>query len=71
MNINALTAIALVAAAVAGASIVLAIPAVGAAALRGNRRGILRVTTFAIVMTVLAFVAFALLGAGAAHIAEA
>lgn len=71
MNINALTATSLIAAAVAGASLVIAVPAVGAAVLRFSHRAILRAIAFAIVMTVLAFGAFTVLGAGAVQIANA
>lgn len=66
MNTSILTATAFVVAAVSSVCLVASVPAVGIAAIHGRRRGILHATTFALLMAVLAFVAFTVLGAGAA-----
>jgi len=62
MNEQVIVVLALASAAVCSGCVLLTVPVIAGAALRGNIRGMLRTTGLAIVLAVLALAAFALVG---------
>jgi hypothetical protein len=66
MNEQVITGLALVAAAICSACVLLMLPAIARAAIRGNVMKALRAAGLGAVLTLLAFSAFAMVGADAA-----
>lgn len=65
MNVQVIVVLALAAAGICSGWVLLTLPMIAGAALRGNIRGMLRTTGLAIVLTALALAAFALVGVDA------